>query len=324
MIDATIDIWDLGQRWKISVQSLFLYAVERILLQHFLTSRSRVRLSLSLVIRAFLSSKRLMSYWIVILLGVIEGITEFLPVSSTGHLLLAEIWLNLPAHPSELFNIVIQSGAVMAVILVFAARIGQMVRDRNQPETRDYTLKLAAAFLITGAGGLALKKLGLQLPEHPAPVAWATLIGGIVILLIERQLRQKPGTSDVSWAVAAAIGVSQLIAAAFPGTSRSGISIIAGLVLGLSRPAATEFSFLVGVPTLLSAGAYKVFSALRSPGEAHEPWSQILLGTAVSALTAFIVVRWLLFYVQNHSFVIFGWYRVVLGGLILGFLFFKP
>jgi undecaprenyl-diphosphatase len=123
--------------------------------------------------------------------------------------------------------------------------------------------------------------------------------------------------------VAIAVGFSQLVAASLPGTSRSGATIIMAMLFGISRPAATEFSFLLGVPTLLAAGSYKIVSAWRHPGEAHEPWSQIILGTIVAAVTAFIVVRWLLRYVQNHTFVLFGWYRVVLGGLILGFLVFK-
>lgn len=257
-----------------------------------------------------------MSAWIIILLGVIEGITEFLPVSSTGHLLLAEHWLNLSQKPSELFNVVIQSGAVLAVILVFAGRLRQMVQDWRSPAVRDFTAKLAVAFLITAAGGLALKKLGLKLPESAAPVAWATLIGGIVILVVERILRRQTGAELISWSVAIAVGLAQLVAVSFPGTSRSGVTIIVALVFGLSRPAATEFSFLLGVPTLLAASGYSILSAVRH-GEPHEPWSQILLGTAVAAVTAFVVVRWLLHYVRSHTFVPFGWYRVVLGGAIL-------
>jgi len=127
----------------------------------------------------------------------------------------------------------------------------------------------------------------------------------------------------VSWPVALIVGCAQLIAVAFPGTSRSGVSIIAALVVGLRRPAATEFSFLLGVPTLLAAAGYTMLSAMRHPGEPHEPWTQILLGTVVAAVTAFMVVRWLLRYVQAHTFVLFGWYRVALGGLILAFLVFK-
>ena len=264
-----------------------------------------------------------MSYWVVILLGLIEGVTEFLPVSSTGHLLLAEHWLELPSQPTELFNVVIQSGAVLAVMLVFSARIKELVRNWRIPVTRDYAIKLAAAFFITAVGGLVLKKLGLKLPESAAPVAWATFIGGVVILLVERALKHQTGAEFVTWPVVVAVGLAQLVAASFPGTSRSGVSIIVALMFGLSRPCATEFSFLVGVPTLLAAGAYKIFSALRHSGEPHEPWSQIALCTIVAAITAFLVVRWLLRYVQNHTFVIFGWYRVVLGGIILVFLVFK-
>ena len=263
-----------------------------------------------------------MSHWIVILLGIVEGVTEFLPVSSTGHLLLVEYWLEM-SQPSELFNVVIQSGAVLAVVLAFAGRIRQMARDWRMPVERDYLVKLATAFVLTAVGGLVLKRLGLRLPENAAPVAWATLIGGVVILVVERALKRETGAAVVTWPVAVAVGLAQLLAMTFPGTSRSGASIIVALLFGLSRPAATEFSFLVGVPTLLAAGGFKIVSALRHPGEPHEPWFQILLGTVVAAITAFIVVRWLLHFVQNHTFVLFGWYRVVLGGLILAFLVFR-
>ena len=260
-----------------------------------------------------------MSFWIIILLGVVEGVTEFLPVSSTGHLLLAEHALRLEVHPSELFNVVIQSGAVLAVLLAFAGRLGEMARNWRSPEVLSYVAKLVVAFVITAVGGLALKKLGLKLPKDAAPVAWATLIGGVVILAVERWLRGQTGSARVTWTVAVVVGAAQLIAVCFPGTSRSGVSIIMALVLGLGRPAATEFSFLLGVPTLLAASAWEVLSTLRHPGEAHEPWSQILLGTLVAALTAFITVKWLLRYVQSHTFVLFGWYRIALGGLILIF-----
>jgi undecaprenyl-diphosphatase len=263
------------------------------------------------------------SHWTVIFLGIIEGLTEFLPVSSTGHLLLAEYWLNLTTQPSELFNVVIQSGAVFAVVLVFGGRVMELVRNWRTPAARDYGLKLLAAFVVTAVGGLILKKLGMTLRENPAPVAWATLVGGVVILVIERALKHQTGAALLTWPVAIAVGLSQLVAASLPGTSRSGVTIMVAMLFGISRPAATEFSFLLGVPTLLAAGGYKIVSALRHPGEIHEPWSQIVLGTIIAAVTAFIVVRWLLRYVQNHTFVLFGWYRVVLGGLILVFLVFK-
>ncbi len=261
-----------------------------------------------------------MTIWEIIVLGVVEGVTEFLPVSSTGHLLLVEHWMHLAQQPSEIFNVVIQTGAVLAVLLAFWGRLRQLVAERARPETRDFITKIAAAFLITAAGGFAMKKLGLKLPETAAPVAWATLIGGFVIFGVERLARGRDGTPHITWAVAVAVGIAQLIAAAFPGTSRSGASIIVALLFGLSRPAATEFSFLVGVPTLLAAGGYSILSALRKPEAAHEPWSHILLGTVVAAVTAFLVVRWLLRFVQTHTCILFAWYRVVLGGAILAFL----
>ncbi len=258
-----------------------------------------------------------MADWIsVVLLGLIEGITEFLPVSSTGHLLLAEHWLG---HRSELFNVVIQTGAVLAVLAVFAGRAKDLVLGWSRPENRDYLLKLAAAFVITAIGGLALKKAGLKLPKDPAPIAWATLIGGVAFVGAERWLRGRRTMVDVSWTIALAIGAAQLIAVAFPGSSRSGTTILVALLLGLARPAAVEFSFLLGIPTLLAAGAKETLDALKDKTP-HEPWSLILLATAVAAVTAFVVVRWLLGYVRGHTFTPFGWYRIAVGAAILLFV----
>ena len=193
-----------------------------------------------------------MSDWFAVLvLGLIEGVTEFLPVSSTGHLLLAEHWLG---HKTELFNVVIQTGAVLAVLAVFAGRAKELLLGWNQPANRDYLLKLGVAFVITAIGGLALKKAGLKLPKETAPIAWATLIGGVLFVAAERWLRGRKTTETVSWAIALAVGGAQLIAVAFPGSSRSGTTILLALLLGLSRSAATEFSFLLGIPTLLAAG----------------------------------------------------------------------
>lgn len=255
-----------------------------------------------------------MSDWLsTILLGLIEGITEFLPVSSTGHLVLAEHWLG---HRSELFNVVIQSGAVLAVLTVFLRRATDLVLRWNLPENRDYLLKLAAAFLLTAVGGLTMKKLGLKLAADPAPVAWATLIGGVAFLLVEYLLRDRKPSENVTWTIAIAVGLAQLVAAAFPGTSRSGSTILFALALGLSRPAATEFAFLLGIPTLLAAGAKEIWD-FHKDGTPHEPWSMILLGSLVAAVSAFVVVRWLLTYVRTHRFTPFGIYRILLGAAIL-------
>jgi undecaprenyl-diphosphatase len=255
----------------------------------------------------------------IVLLGVIEGVTEFLPVSSTGHLLLAEQALQLAYKPSELFNVVIQNGAVLAVVLVFADRLRRMLREWQSAATRDFVRKLGAAFAVTVVGALALKRLGLTLPETAVPVAWATLVGGAAILGIEFVMRNRQGTAEITWALALAAGAAQVLAAAFPGTSRSGASILIALALGASRPAATEFSFLLGVPTLLAAGGYEVLSAIRHGEAAHESWGFVALGTMVATLTAFATVKWLLRFVQTHTFVVFGWYRILLGGLILLF-----
>lgn len=259
-----------------------------------------------------------MPAWLsVVILGVIEGITEFLPISSTGHLLLVEN-ANLVSRQSDLFNITIQSGAAVAVLAVFGGRLRDLLARVTEPDARDYLLKLLLAFVITGVGGLVVKRLGFTLPKEIAPIAWATLVGGVIIIAIEWGLRGRRSLRrDVTWAVAVAVGLAQLLAAVFPGTSRSAATIMMAMLLGLTRPAATEFSFLVGVPTLLAAGALETVQALRHPAGPPTEWGLLALGTLVSAVTAFVVVRWLLRWVQTHDFVVFGWYRIALGLVML-------
>ena len=254
--------------------------------------------------------------WIVaIILGLVEGITEFIPVSSTGHLLIAEHWL---PRQSDLFNIVIQCGAVIAVLPLFPQRIYRFIFELGDRDTQDYLLKLFTAFVITCIGGFIIEKKGIKLPEELAPVAWALLIGGLAFIAIEFFLRGKKLGNEVTWTIAIAVGLGQLVAAVFPGASRSGTTIMMCLLLGLARPAATEFSFLVGIPTLLAAGALKIFKALHHPvdGRPPENWELVLLATAVAALVSFIAVRWLLRYVQTHTFNAFGWYRIALAVVI--------
>lgn len=247
--------------------------------------------------------------WLVaIILGIIEGITEFIPVSSTGHLLIAEHWL---PRQTDLFNIVIQCGAVIAVIPLFHQRFHQFLFRWREKATQDYALKILAAFVITGVGGLVLDKKGFKLQEELKPVAWALLIGGVAFIAIEAWLRGRALKNEITWTIAVAVGVGQLIAAVFPGTSRSGATILIALLLGLNRPLATEFSFLVGIPTMLAAGGLKIFKALHhSAGTPHENWSLVALATVISAVVSFVAVKWLLRYVQTHTFVVFGWYRI--------------
>ena len=263
-----------------------------------------------------------MSDWTaIIILGIIEGITEFLPISSTAHLLIFENWL---PRQTDLFNIVIQSGAVLAVLPLFPERLRQFVFQWREKATQDYGLKILMAVVITGIGGLLLDQAGFKLPDRLWPVAWAMLTGGIGFLVIERWLSGRNPQGPVTWSVAVAAGIGQLIAAVFPGTSRSGATILFMLILGLSRPAATEFSFLVGIPTMLAAGGLKIFHALRHPtaGGVPEQWDMVLLGFIASAIVSFIVVRWLLRYIQTHTFIVFGWYRIVLGAVLFLLLLF--
>jgi len=253
----------------------------------------------------------------VILLGIIEGVTEFIPVSSTGHLLLAENWI---PRQSELFNIVIQCGAALALVPLFSRRLREMLFHLREPENRDLFSKLTLAFVITCVGAVVLKKLGMTLPHDAAPVAWATFLGGIAMLGVELWISRRSGkmADNITWGLAAAFGVAQLIAAAFPGASRSGTTIILGLALGLNRPRATEFSFLLGIPTLLSAGVYEIYGELKKhPGAVGEDWGLLLLGTVVSAVVSFFVVKWLIRFVQGHTFYGFAVYRIALGGLML-------
>ncbi len=251
--------------------------------------------------------------WIaVVILGIVEGITEFIPVSSTGHLLLTEHLLKV--HESDLFNIVIQCGAVIAVLPLFPQRLYKFVFEWRQKETQDYLLKILVAFAITGAAGLVIDKKGFKLPENPAPIVWALFLGGVAFLGVEWWLRGRKMRDEITWPVVIAVAGGQLIAAVFPGSSRSGSTILLSLLLGLNRPAATEFSFLVGIPTMLAAGAWKIFQAWHHPDPLAPPehWGMVALATVIAAVVSFVAVKWLLHYVQTHTFNLFGWYRIAL------------
>jgi len=270
-------------------------------------------------------------WMLVVLLGILEGITEFIPISSTGHLLLSERllqqggalgadhWLVRAGAQKDLFNVVIQCGAVLAVLPLFPERLRQFGRWRREAAARDYALKVCAAFALTGAGGVALETLNFQLPETTGPVVAALFLGGVLFLLVELGLRGRLLRTEITWPIVLAVGLGQLLAAVFPGTSRSGATILLALALGLARPAATEFSFLVGIPTMLAAGGLKIVQALRHPlpGGAPEYGSLVALGAGVAAVVSFVAVKWLLRYVQTHTFTLFGWYRIGLALVIL-------
>lgn len=250
-----------------------------------------------------------------VLLGVIEGITEFLPISSTGHLLIAEHWLG---QRSDLFNIAIQAGAILAVVFIYWRRLWNLLVRFGDPINRDYLIKLFVAFFITMVGGFIAKKLGLKLPETLAPIALALVIGGIAILLIERYVGKGEPNERVTWAIAVWVGLGQILAAVFPGTSRSAATIFAAMLAGLtSRSAATEFAFLVGIPTMFAATGYELLEMAHEGSAAHEDWASLAVAFIASAVVAFICVKWLLRYIQTHRFTVFAWYRIVFGAALL-------
>lgn len=249
-----------------------------------------------------------------ILLGLVEGLTEFIPVSSTGHLLLAEQWLG---HRPDWFTVFIQVGAALALLPLFWRKLTGYLETWSDPESSGYLIKLAVSFGITGVGGLVLAKLKYELPETIGPVAWATLIGGFVILAVERWRRFAPSTATLTWTVAIACAVAQLLAAVFPGTSRSGATIMAAIALGMARAEAAEFSFILGMVTLTAAGGYKFLDAWKD-GEVHGASAlDVSLAFVAAAVSAFIVVRWLLGFVRSHSFTGFAFYRIALGVALL-------
>lgn len=264
-----------------------------------------------------------------LLLGIIEGITEFLPISSTGHLLIAGHWLG---QRSDLFNIAIQAGAILAVVLIYRERLVQLamafLRPDQAPEAvhgqppRDYAWKLAVAFLVTAVGGLLVKALGWELPHDLEPIAWALIIGGIWMVLAEQlaaKRAQKLGErSAISWTTAVLVGIAQVVAGVFPGTSRSGATIFVALLAGTTnRAAATEFAFLVGIPTMFAATFYELIDVVQSGEAAQEDWGMLAVAFVASAITAFVAVKWLLRYIQTHRFTVFSVYRVVLGVALL-------
>jgi undecaprenyl-diphosphatase len=249
-----------------------------------------------------------------VILGVVEGITEFLPISSTGHLLIAEHWLGAR---SELFNVAIQAGAILAALAVFWPRLMAVVFGLGQARNRDYLIKLIVSFLITAVGAYIAKKLGFELPKTVAPVAWALIVGGVLMLMIEWMLSGRTASAEATWSVAIWVGACQILAAVFPGTSRSAATIFAAMLAGMtSRPAATEFAFLVGIPTMFAATAFEFMQA-RGAAPAHENMTQLAVAFLVSAVVAFIAVRWLLRYIQTHRFTAFAWYRIVAGIALL-------
>lgn len=251
-----------------------------------------------------------------LILGIIEGVTEFLPISSTGHLLIAQHWLGAR---SDLFNIVIQAGAILAVTLVYRQRLWALATGLRERVNRDYVGKLIVAFMVTAVLGLPVRWLGWELPETVTPIAWALILGGLWIVFAERLSERWPERGDVTWTIAILVGVAQVVAGVFPGTSRSAAAIFVAMLAGLNRrPAAAEFAFLVGIPTMFAASGY-AFVEYLAEGQGGEAWGELALAFATATVTGFLTVRWLLGYIRSHRFTGFAVYRIAVGiALLLG------
>ncbi len=256
----------------------------------------------------------------VVLMGIVEGLTEFLPISSTGHLILAGSLLDFTGEKVKVFEIVIQAGAMLAVCWEYRAKIFSVLLNfRRDIAARRFVVNLMVAFLPAVLLGLIFGKAIKQHLFAPVPVALAFIIGAFVILAVERRNRRiltprVDSVDDMSALDALKVGLAQCFAL-IPGTSRSGASIIGAMAFGLSRRAATEFSFFLAIPTLFGATIYSLYKERALLSAADLP--MFGLGAFAAFVSAFLCVRWLLRFISTHDFTAFAWYRIVFGVLVL-------
>lgn len=253
-----------------------------------------------------------------LIMGVVEGLTEFLPVSSTGHLILAGSLLDFWSKDKrDVFDVFIQMGAMLAVVWEFRQRFTSVVmRLPSDPQAQRFVVNVLIAFLPAALLGLLFGHKIKELLFHPTPVALAFIVGGIIILWAEKRLHVATIASadDLRWKDALKVGLAQSLAL-IPGTSRSGATIIGGLFFGLSRRAATEFSFFLAVPTLSAASIYSMWK-VRHQLTASD-LDVFAIGFVASFIAALVVIKGLLRFIANHTFVVFAWYRIVFGLLVL-------
>ena len=254
-------------------------------------------------------------------MGLVEGLTEFLPISSTGHLILAGALLGFDDDKAKVFDIAIQTGAIFAVVLVYWQKIRTTLVDLPvQSQAQKFALNVVIGFLPAVVLGLLFGKAIKAHLFTPVVVASTFILGGFIILWAEK--RQAAGgnavrvldADDMTWKDALKVGLVQCLAM-IPGTSRSGATIIGGMLLGLSRKAATDFSFYLAIPTLIGAGAYSLYKERALLSVADIP--QFAVGLVVSFFSAWLCVRWLLRFIATHSFVGFAWYRIAFGVVVL-------
>ena len=263
--------------------------------------------------------------WKAFFLGIVEGITEFLPISSTGHLILFGNWISFESNEAKVFEVVIQLGSILAVVWIFRHRLFQMVRGtmRLEPVEVAFTRNLLIAFLPSAIIGLLFIKAIKALFFHPGVVVVTLVLGGLIMLWVERRrpansaqasVDQVQTLEKITWKQALIVGCAQCLAMV-PGTSRSGATIIAGMLSGIQRKTATEFSFFLAIPTMLAAAVYDFYK------HAHLLTQQDLLAIAVGFVSAFVcalvVVRAILVFVSRHTYRAFAWYRIALG-LVVG------
>ena len=252
-----------------------------------------------------------------LILGIVEGLTEFLPISSTGHLIIVGQWLDFNDEKGKIFEVVIQTGAMLAIVWEYRRKFAGIILGLpHDARARQFVMNLAIAFMPAALLGLAFGKYIKAALFKPVPVAIAFIVGGFIILWAEKRTHRiaVETVDDMGWRDALKVGCAQAFAL-IPGTSRSGATIIGGLFFGLSRRAATEFSFFLAVPTLIAAGAYDLYKnrALLEVADI----GLFSVGTAASFVSAFLCVRWLLRYIANHDFTLFAWYRIAFGTLVL-------
>jgi undecaprenyl-diphosphatase len=256
-----------------------------------------------------------------VIMGVVEGLTEFLPISSTGHLILVGDLLNFGSEKGKVFEIVIQSGAMLAIIWEYRARFTSVVTHAfTERGAQRFLINLVIAFVPAALVGLAF---GTYIKAHlfkPIPVALAFMAGGFAILWAERRKHHTrvEQVNEMTWADALKVGCAQCLAL-IPGASRSGATIVGGLLFGLSRKAATEFSFFLAVPTLMAAGAYQLYKERALLSMTDSAWFGA--GSVAAFISAFLCVRWLLRYIGSHDFSAFAWYRIVFGIIVIATAF---
>jgi len=255
------------------------------------------------------------------ILGIVEGLTEFLPISSTGHLILAGALLGWSDQKAKLFDVAIQTGAMFAIIWYYREKIGRtLIGIPSDPVARRFALNVVIAFLPAAVIGVLFATTIKAHLFKPVPVALAFIVGGFIIFWVEylhRVQRIRPRIFDLDELTPSdsiKLGIAQAFSL-IPGTSRSGAMIIGGMVLGLSRKAATEFSFFLAIPTLIGAGIYDTFRYRSILSAADIPLFAVGLTTAF--FSALVCVHWLIRFVASHSFVAFAWYRIIFGIVVL-------